>query len=211
MKIAVIDYGAGNLSSVVKALKFIGEECVVTSDRKTVESCAGILLPGVGAFRKAADMLKEKGLWDILKTEAEKGKPLFGICLGMQLLFERSTEFGDTEGLGLIDGFVDRIDTGSQVLKIPHIGWNTLRFNNKSALFNGVDDGTYVYFVHSYSARTNEKNITAFTDYGESTVASVEKGNVFGTQFHPEKSGDKGLKILKNFCDTVRHDNYTGY
>ena len=115
MKIAVIDYGAGNLSSVVKALKFIGEECVVTSDRKTVESCAGILLPGVGAFRKAADMLKEKGLWDILKTEAEKGKPLFGICLGMQLLFERSTEFGDTEGLGLIDGFVDRIDTGSQV------------------------------------------------------------------------------------------------
>ena len=209
MKLAIVDYGAGNLRSVVKAFDFIGQECIITSSDDTVKQCAGIVLPGVGAFREAATKLKEAKLWDVLKNEAEKGKALFGICLGMQLLFDESFEFGRTEGLGLIGGKVDNINTGGLPLKIPHIGWNTLCFNKRTALFDGIENGTYVYFVHSFSAVTDDENVTAFTDYGIKTVAAAERKNVLGTQFHPEKSGDKGLKILKNFCDMVKHDNFT--
>ncbi|MBR5721543.1 MAG: imidazole glycerol phosphate synthase subunit HisH, partial [Clostridia bacterium] len=131
------------------------------------------------------------------------------ICLGMQLLFDESAEFGNTDGLGLIKGSVEEIDTDGKPLKIPHIGWNTLIFNKKSALFEGMNNGTYVYFVHSFSARTDSDNVTAFTDYGAKTIASVERNNVLGTQFHPEKSGEEGLKILRNFCNMVKHDNFT--
>jgi glutamine amidotransferase len=209
MKLAIIDYGAGNLRSVVKAFEFIGQECVITSSKTEIDSCEGIVLPGVGAFREAVNRLKEASLWDVLKNEAEKGKALFGICLGMQLLFDESSEFGITEGLKLIKGTVDNINTGGLPLKIPHIGWNTLCFNKKSPLYDGIENGTYVYFVHSFSAKTDAENVTAFTDYGVCTVASAEKKNILGTQFHPEKSGDKGLKILKNFCNMVEHDNFT--
>ncbi|MBQ6053329.1 MAG: imidazole glycerol phosphate synthase subunit HisH [Clostridia bacterium] len=209
MKLAIVDYGAGNLRSVVKAFDFIGQDCVITSSKDVINSCAGVVLPGVGAFREAANKLKAAGLWDHLKAEAKKGKALFGICLGMQLLFDGSTEFGYSEGLGLIEGSVDGIDTGGKPLKIPHIGWNTLLFNKKTALFEGMDYGTYVYFVHSFSAKTSDENVTAFTDYGVKTVASAEKKNVLGTQFHPEKSGEEGLKILRNFCNMVKHDNFT--
>ena len=209
MKLAIIDYGAGNLRSVVKAFNFIEEDCVVTADPETIRSCSGIVLPGVGAFREAINKLEEKGLCDILKKEAENGKALFGICLGMQMLFEKSYEFGETDGLGFIKGTVEKIDTAGQDLKIPHIGWNTLEFNKKSNIFNDIEDGSYVYFVHSFSARTDSKNVSAYTDYGSKVVASAEHKNVCGTQFHPEKSGEVGLKILKNFCNTVRHDNFT--
>ncbi|MBE6895520.1 MAG: imidazole glycerol phosphate synthase subunit HisH [Ruminococcaceae bacterium] len=209
MKLAIIDYGAGNLRSVVKAFNFIGEDCVVTSDRETIHSCSGIVLPGVGAFREAVNKLEAKGLCDILKKEAESGKALFGICLGMQLLFDESYEFGHTDGLGFINGSVEKIDTNGADLKIPHIGWNTLKFNEKSNLFSGIEDNSYVYFVHSFAAKTDSKNVTAYTDYGTAVVAAAENKNVCGTQFHPEKSGEVGLKILKNFCNTVRHDNFT--
>ncbi|MBO5299946.1 MAG: imidazole glycerol phosphate synthase subunit HisH, partial [Clostridia bacterium] len=171
--------------------------------------CSGIVLPGVGAFREAINKLEAKGLCDILKKEAENGKALFGICLGMQMLFEKSYEFGETEGLGFIKGSVEKIDTAGQALKIPHIGWNTLELNERSALFNGIENGSYVYFVHSFAAKTDGKNVSAYTDYGSKVVASAENKNVMGTQFHPEKSGEVGLKILKNFCNTVRHDNFT--
>ncbi len=209
MKLAIVDYGAGNLRSVVKAFEYIGQDCVITSSKEVIDSCGGIVLPGVGAFRVAANKLKDAGLWDYLKAEAEKGKTLFGICLGMQLLFDESAEFGNTYGLGLIKGSVEEIDTDGKPLKIPHIGWNTLLFNKKSALFEGMNNGTYVYFVHSFSARTDDSNVTAFTDYGLKTVAAVERNNVLGTQFHPEKSGEEGLKILRNFCNMVKHDNFT--
>lgn len=209
MKLAIIDYGAGNLRSVAKAFDYIGQKFVITSSGDEIKTCSGIVLPGVGAFRQAAERLIAANLWDTLKTEAEKGKALFGICLGMQLLFDESFEFGKTTGLGLIKGKVDNINTGGQSLKIPHIGWNTLYFNKKSDLFDGIENGTYVYFVHSFSAVTDDENVTAITDYGIKTVASVERGNVLGTQFHPEKSGEKGLKILRNFCDMVKHDNFT--
>jgi len=205
----VIDYGAGNLRSIVKALNFIGEECTVTSDRGTIRSCSCLILPGVGAFREAMNKLNEKGLADVLKNEVYKGKAIFGICLGMQLLFEKSYEFGETDGLGFIDGTIEKIDTAGQDLKIPHVGWNTLQLNGQSDIYKGIDNGSYVYFVHSYAARTGDINVSAYTDYGSKTVASAEKNNVYGTQFHPEKSGETGLKILKNFCDTVRHDNFT--
>lgn len=209
MKAAVIDYGAGNLRSIVKALDYLGEECAVTSDRNIIRSCSCIILPGVGAFREAMDRLRGNGIADILKEEAAAGKAIFGICLGMQLLFDKSFEFGESKGLGLIQGTVEKIDTAGLDLKIPHVGWNTLEINRDSAIYAGIENGSYVYFVHSYSARTGDENVSAYTDYGSKTVASAEKNNIFGTQFHPEKSGETGLKILKNFCNTVRHDNFT--
>ena len=209
MTLAIVDYGAGNLRSVAKAFDFIDQKCIITSSVDELKSSSGIVLRGVGAFREAAGKLKEAKLWETLKIEAEKGKALFGICLGMQLLFDESSEFGRTDGLGLIKGKVDNINTGGQPIKIPHIGWNNLCFNKKSALYDGIENGTYVYFVHSFSAKTEDENVTAYTDYGINTVASVERKNVLGTQFHPEKSGVKGLRILKNFCDMVKHDNFT--
>ena len=193
---AVVDYGVGNLMSVSNALRYVGVDSRITCDERELELADSILLPGVGAFPDAADKLRAKGLDKLLVKQGEK-KPMLGICLGMQLLFERGAEVRPSEGLGLIQGSVERINT---TLKLPHIGWNSLRFHNDSPLFAGLDEGCFVYFVHSFCAvGTDPGQVIATTDYGASVVAAVQRGNVFGTQFHPEKSGEVGLAMLKNF------------
>lgn len=194
--IAVIDYGVGNLMSVTNALKYIGCEGRITDQAVELERADGLILPGVGAFPDAADKLLESGLVDCLKQQAAK-KPILGICLGMQLLFDWSSEIRKTTGLGFISGQVERMETQ---LKLPHIGWNHLAFPNLSPLFDGLGEGCYVYFVHSFCGKAQKsKNVIAVTDYGTEVLAAVQNGNVFGTQFHPEKSGDIGMQILKNF------------
>ncbi len=199
--IAIIDYGVGNLFSLESSLKAIGAQTVVSGDPDVIKSADKLILPGVGAFEDAAKKLKSSGLDEIIKEETLKGKPLLGICLGMQMLFERSYEFGCFEGLGLIKGEIrpisERIPKG---LKIPHIGWNGLRFTkNDCPIFKYIKDGDYVYFVHSYSAVNCAENTVAMTEYGAELTAAVAKGNVYGCQFHPEKSSDVGLSILKAF------------
>ena len=200
--IAIIDYGVGNLFSLKSSLNMIGADSVVTSDAKVIKDADKILLPGVGAFEDAAKKLRKSGLGELVKQEARNGKPLLGICLGMQMLFEKSFEYGEHEGLGLIDGEIRPIsDVIPTDLKIPHIGWNALQFKNKSELFKYIKDGDFVYFVHSYYAKTDAKNVIATSEYGADLTAAVAKDNVFGCQFHPEKSGDVGLNILKAFCE----------
>ncbi len=200
--IAIIDYGVGNLFSLKSSLNMIGAETIVTSDEKIIKNADKILLPGVGAFEDAAKKLRETGLGELVKEEARNGKPLLGICLGMQMLFEKSFEYGEHEGLGLIEGEIRPIsDVIPSGLKIPHIGWNALDFKNKSELFKYIKDGDFVYFVHSYYAKTSDKNVIATSEYGADLTAAVAKGNVFGCQFHPEKSGDVGLNILRAFCE----------
>ena len=200
--IAIVDYGVGNLFSLVSSFKRVGADIVVTSDRAVIESADKIILPGVGAFADAAKKLKESGLGDVVKEEAAQGKPLMGICLGMQMLFEKSFEYGEHEGLGLLKGNVvpmkGYIDEG---LKIPHIGWNALRFTCKNPLFKYIKNGDFVYFVHSYFVSGCEDSLIADTEYGKPLTAAVAKKNVYGCQFHPEKSGDVGLKILQAFCE----------
>ena len=200
--IAIVDYGVGNLFSLESSLKRVGAETVVTSDRAVIERAEKIILPGVGAFADAAKKLKESGLGDVVKAQAALGKPLMGICLGMQILFEKSYEYGENEGLGLLKGNVvpmkGYIDEN---LKIPHIGWNTLRFVRKNPLFKYLKNGDYVYFVHSYFVSDCQDSLIADTEYGKPLTAAVAKGNVYGCQFHPEKSGDVGLKILQAFCE----------
>ncbi|MBE6948373.1 MAG: imidazole glycerol phosphate synthase subunit HisH [Ruminococcaceae bacterium] len=194
---AVIDYGAGNLMSVTNALRYLGEEWIITSDKSEIEKSDRVILPGVGAFPAAMRYLREKGFESFVKEQAEK-KPLLGICLGMQMLFEESDEIELTTGLGLIPGRIQRVPTE---LKLPHIGWNSLKFNNPCPLLKGVDEGAYVYFVHTFCAMTKyPENLIASADYGAEVAAIVSSGNVFGCQFHPEKSGEAGLAILKNFC-----------
>ena len=195
--IAIIDYGAGNLMSVVNALNFLGYENVVTSNVGEICRAERIILPGVGAFPSAIENLREKAL-DVVLREQAAVKPFLGICLGMQMLFERSFEIEECEGLGLIPGAVRRIKTD---LKLPHIGWNSLEFANPSPLLNDVPEGTYVYYVHSFCAETERENLVAASDYGECVAGIVSSGSVFGCQFHPEKSGEMGLRILKNFCE----------
>ena len=195
--IAIIDYGAGNIFSVKNALDYLGAECRLTSDIKELEEADKLILPGVGAFPAAMDMLKKSGLVRVIKEQAEK-KPLLGICLGMQLLFEKSYEFEECEGLGLIKGYVDRIDEPGLV--IPHMGWNKLVYNHDCPLFEGLEE-SYVYFVHSYKAFCDDKDLYAYCEYGSRVSAVVGDGKfVFGTQFHPEKSGAAGLKMLENFA-----------
>ena len=199
--IAIIDYGVGNLFSLESSLKAIGAQTVVSGDPDVIKSADKLILPGVGAFEDAAKKLKNSGLDEIIKEETLKGKPLLGICLGMQMLFERSYEFGCFEGLGLIKGEIrpisERIPKG---LKIPHIGWNALKFAKSDCpIFKYIKDGDYVYFVHSYSAVNCAENTVALTEYGAELTAAVAKGNVYGCQFHPEKSSDVGLSILKAF------------
>ena len=200
--IAIVDYGVGNLFSLESSLKRVGAETVVTSDRAVIERAEKIILPGVGAFADAAKKLKESGLGDVVKAQAALGKPVMGICLGMQMFFEKSYEYGESEGLGLLKGNVvpmkGYIDEN---LKIPHIGWNTLRFVRKNPLFKYLKNGDYVYFVHSYFVSGCQDSLIADTEYGKPLTAAVAKGNVYGCQFHPEKSGDVGLKILQAFCE----------
>ena len=198
---AIVDYGVGNLMSVSNAMHYLGFETKITSDATELELADSILLPGVGAFPDAADKLRGPGLDQVLIAESKK-KPILGICLGMQLLLERGEEVRPCEGLGFVKGSVRKIDTA---LKLPHIGWNELHFQNDSPLFRCIDEGAYVYFVHSFCAvAENESQVIARTDYGASVVAAVQSGNVFGTQFHPEKSGEIGLAMLKNFGEMNR-------
>lgn len=198
--IAIIDYDAGNLKSVEKACIRLGFDTVVTRDRDKILSADKIILPGVGAFGDAMEKLKGYGLEKVIKEAVGLGKPFLGICLGLQLIFESSEETPGVSGLGLIKGKIVRIpDTPG--LKIPHIGWNDIKIKPESRLFKNVSDGAYVYFVHSYYLQAeDEADVAATTEYGAHIHAAVEKGNIFATQFHPEKSGDIGLQILKNFC-----------
>lgn len=196
--IAIIDYGAGNLFSVQNALNFLGIENIITKDKADIEKADKLILPGVGAFPDAMRMLSDAGLIDVIK-ERVKTKPLMGICLGMQMLFEKSYEFGETEGLGLIPGTVELMKPENDLL-IPHIGWNALEKNEECPLLQNVEEGDYVYFVHSFAAVTDSKNVAAYCDYGMKVPGLVAKDNVYGCQFHPEKSGKTGLDILKNFA-----------
>ncbi|MBE7087612.1 MAG: imidazole glycerol phosphate synthase subunit HisH [Clostridiales bacterium] len=201
--IAIVDYGVGNLFSLVSSLKLIGVDAVATGDKAVIESADKIILPGVGAFEDAAKKLNESGLKDLLIKLAKEGKPILGICLGMQLLFERSFEYGVHDGLGLIKGEIRPIkDVITPSLKIPHIGWNSLSFRTpKSQIFKYLKEGDYVYFVHSYYGANCSDSVTATCDYGGTLTAAVENGNVYGCQFHPEKSGEVGLKILRAFSE----------
>lgn len=198
---AIIDYGVGNLFSLKSSFAFLGEEIIVTKDPVVIHNAQRVILPGVGAFSDAAEKLRSSGLWDVVLSESASGKPLMGICLGMQLLFEKSYEYGEYEGLGLIPGVVRPIsDVIPPDLKIPQIGWNSLCFHGESSLFQTIKNGDFVYFVHSYYATGCQENTIADTYYGAPLTAAVQKGNIFGCQFHPEKSGAVGLKILKSFC-----------
>lgn len=200
--IAITDYGVGNLFSIKSSLDVIGAESIVTSDADVLRNAEKIILPGVGAFRDARKKLSESGLDKVIIEEAQKGKPILGICLGMQLLFDKSYEYGEYDGLGLIKGEIRPIaDVIGKGLSIPHIGWNPLIFKKESPLFKYLKDGDCVYFVHSYYAADCEESVTATAEYGAELTASAEKGNVFGCQFHPEKSGKAGLSILKAFSE----------
>ena len=201
--IAIIDYGVGNLFSLYSSFKAIGYEAVVTGDPELIRQADRLILPGVGAFRDAARKLHDSGLFDLVKELAAAGKPVMGICLGMQMLFERSYEYGVYEGLGLIPGEIRPIaEVIPQDLKIPQIGWNALLLTgNEAPIFRGIREGDCVYFVHSYQAVCDDRYIIARTEYGSELTASVRNGNVFGCQFHPEKSGAVGLRILKAFCE----------
>ena len=200
--IAIVDYGVGNLFSLNSSLEMIGAESVVTADEAVLRSADKILLPGVGAFEDAAKKLRESGLADLIKELAAGGKPLLGICLGMQMLFERSYEYGEHEGLGLIPGSVRPIrDVIPADYKIPHIGWNAMRFRQENPLFKYVKEGDCVYFVHSFYASDCDEFTVAMAEYGAELTAAVARGNVYGCQFHPEKSGSTGLKILKAFAE----------
>lgn len=199
--IAIIDYGAGNLFSVKNALDYLHVTNKITDNPQELAAADGLILPGVGAFRDAMTMLNDSGFTPVIKEQAAAGKPLLGICLGMQMLFEKGYEFGETDGLGLIPGCVQRIDGGG--LKIPHMGWNDLRVLHNCPLSADITDGDYVYFVHSYRAETNDTYISCYTVYNEKIPALVFRDNVYGAQFHPEKSGQVGMDILKNFAKLV--------
>lgn len=198
--IAIVDYGAGNIFSVKNACDYLGLSAELTKNAEDIRNADGIILPGVGAFPWAMNKLSESGLVEVIKEEAVK-KPFLGICLGMQLIFSKGYEFEETEGLGLIDGEV-RLMTPDD-LSIPHIGWNKLEKNRDCPLLNGLGDDEYVYFVHSYSARCADEDVSAYCGYGERVTALVNRGTVYGAQFHPEKSGKTGLKILSNFADLM--------
>ncbi|MBQ8868679.1 MAG: imidazole glycerol phosphate synthase subunit HisH [Oscillospiraceae bacterium] len=200
--VAIIDYGVGNLFSLKSSLDFLGVESVVTDDKELLASADRIILPGVGAFGDAAKKLQKSGLADFIKQQAKEGKHLLGICLGMQLLFDKSYEYGEHEGLGLISGEIRPISEVIPAdLKIPHIGWNALDFTKENPLFKYINNGDHVYFVHSFYGANCEKSVIATSEYGAPLTAAVAKDNVFGCQFHPEKSGKVGLNILRAFCE----------
>lgn len=203
--IAIIDYGVGNLFSLNCSFKAVGADSVVTGDPQVIKNADRLVLPGVGAFEDATNKLRMSGLGTLVCQQAAEGKPLLGVCLGMQLLFDKSCEYGEHKGLGLIPGTVRPIAEVIPVgLKIPHIGWNALQFSEnraKSPLFNYINEGDCVYFVHSYYAANCEENTIAFAEYGAALTAAAARDNVFGCQFHPEKSGNVGLNILRAFCE----------
>ena len=201
--LAIIDYGVGNLFSLQCSLNKIGVENVVTSDVEVIKNADRIILPGVGAFGDAVKKLRESGMFEVVIDEAKKGKPLMGICLGMQMLFEKSYEYGEYEGLGLVKGEIVPLKGRiPEELDIPHMGWNALKLHNgKNELFKYINEGDCVYFVHSYFGVECEEALIASAEYGIDVTAAVAKNNVYGCQFHPEKSGDVGLKILKAFCE----------
>lgn len=200
--IAIIDYGVGNLFSLCSSLKSIGADVVVTSNIDTIRAADKLILPGVGAFADAAKKLHDSGMENAVKVQAAAGKDIMGICLGMQLLFEKSFEYGEHKGLGLLNGSVVPMDgTIPENLKIPHIGWNALHFTKPSKLFKDIKENDCVYFVHSYYAIDCEDSVIATAEYGKEMTAAVEFGNIKGCQFHPEKSGNVGLAILRAFCE----------
>lgn len=200
--IAVIDYGAGNLQSVVKALKFIGCKSVITRDKDIIMKCDGAILPGVGSFGDAMDNINKYNVTDIIKDFTNTGKPFLGICLGLQLLFPKSEESPKAEGLNLLQGKITKIPNENGALKIPHMGWNSLNIKQSQGLFKGITGNPYVYFVHSYFLTAdNPEIVTSQTEYGVTIDASVQHKNIMATQFHPEKSGDAGIKMLRNFAD----------
>lgn len=197
--IAIIDYDAGNIKSVEKALQALGEEVIITRDAEVLLQADKVILPGVGAFGDAMDKIRSYGLEKVIHEIVDKGTPFLGICLGLQLMFEESDETPGVKGLGLLPGIIIRIPDGED-LKIPHMGWNSLHFEKETKLFKGIKEGAYVYFVHSYYLKAEEESIVAATtEYGVHIHAAVEKDNIFACQFHPEKSSDVGMAILKNF------------
>lgn len=201
--IAIIDYGAGNIQSVYKALEYIGCDAFITNDKNKILKADGAVLPGVGSFGDTIDTMNSYGIKDTVIDFINSKKPFLGICLGLQLLFPYSEESPNAKGLGIFDGTIKKIPSGDG-LKIPHIGWNSLEIKKENGLFKGIDKNSYVYFVHSYFLDAKDKKIvSAQTEYGVKIDAAIEKDNVFATQFHPEKSGETGLKILKNFADIV--------
>lgn len=198
--IAIIDYDAGNLKSVEKALKYLGQDVIVSRDSSEILQADKVILPGVGSFGDAMNNLDHFNLVDTIKKVAEKDTPFLGICLGLQLLFEKSDETPGAEGLGILKGEILRIPP-KEGLKIPHMGWNSLNIKPQARLFDGIANNSYVYFVHSYYLKAEDENIVAAsTEYSKHIHASVESGNIFACQFHPEKSSDVGLRILKNFA-----------
>ncbi len=199
--VAIIDYDAGNIRSVEKAVALLGHEAVVTGDREAILSADHVILPGVGAFGDAMDKLQGSGLTEVIREAVNRKLPFLGICLGLQLMFESSEEAPGVAGLGLLPGKILRIPE-EEGLKIPHVGWNSLTFPNQGRLFRGIAEGAYVYFVHSYYLQAKDTQIvTAATEYGTTIHASVERDNLFACQFHPEKSSETGLKILQNFLN----------
>lgn len=202
--IAIIDYDAGNMKSVEKALQYLGEETITTRNREEILQADGVILPGVGSFKDAMEKLESYHLVEVIRECAERKLPFLGICLGLQLLFESSEESPGVEGLHLLDGKVVKIPA-TEDIKVPQIGWNSLTFPHKGRLFEGVEENAYVYFVHSYYLQAADSEIvTAQTEYGVKIDASVEKGNIFVCQFHPEKSSEVGLQILRNFVKISR-------
>ncbi|APC40464.1 imidazole glycerol phosphate synthase subunit HisH [Clostridium estertheticum] len=199
--IAIVDYGVGNLNSVQNALKSLNILSIISSNAEEISKCRSIIVPGVGAFPDAMKNMKETGIDEVIKQAAKEGKPILGICLGMQLFFDESCEVEKCQGLGLLKGNIIKLE-GS--IKIPHMGWNSLSFENNSPLLRGIEENQYVYFVHSYYAVNCEEGIVnAYSIYEKKIPAIVSKGNIFGMQFHPEKSGDFGMKLLKNFAEVV--------
>ena len=200
--IAIIDYGVGNLFSLSSSLKAVGADVVITGDPQVIKSAEKLVLPGVGAFGDAAKKLQDSGLKELIINEAKNGKPLLGICLGMQLLFEKSYEYGEHQGLGLINGSIVPLEGKiHKKLNIPHIGWNALSIVPNDPILKYLKSGDCVYFVHSFYAECDRDYVTSTAEYGIDVTASVRNGNVFGCQFHPEKSGEVGLSILKAFCE----------
>ena len=197
--IAVLDYGIGNLRSAEKALQHLGVDAALTTDPAIARRAAGVVLPGVGAFGRCMEQLREAGLEAVVHEAVEAGKPFLGICVGMQMLFDSSEEAPGVKGLGIVAGEVRRLDT---IERLPHMGWNTLRIRTGSTLFDGLDDGSWLYFVHSYAPVPEDDSVVAATtDYGGPVVAAVEQGPLWATQFHPEKSAANGLRLLRNFAE----------